>query len=42
MRFKPQESIYFKTNVKAPGLQSKPIQSELDLSYRQRYASTYK
>lgn len=42
MKLKPEESIYFKTNVKAPGLQSKPIQSELDLSYGERYGSLYK
>jgi glucose-6-phosphate 1-dehydrogenase len=27
-----------KTNVKRPGLETMPIQSELDLSYEQRYA----
>lgn len=37
-----QESIYFKTNVKAPGLENRPIQSELDLSYGERYPSLYK
>lgn len=42
MKLKPEESIYFKTNVKAPGLANRPIQSELDLSYGERYASTYK
>ncbi|CAM9437979.1 unnamed protein product [Ectocarpus sp. 4 AP-2014] len=36
-----QESIYFKTNVKAPGLANRPIQSELDLSYGERYPSLY-
>lgn len=42
MKLKPEESIYFKTNVKAPGLANKPIQSELDLSYSERYPATYK
>lgn len=42
MKLKPEESIYFKTNVKAPGLQSTPIQSELDLSYGERYGDLYK
>lgn len=42
MKLKPEESIYFKTNVKAPGLASRPIQSELDLSYGERYPSLYK
>lgn len=36
------ESIYVKTNVKAPGLENRPIQSELDLSYGERYPSLYK
>eukprot|EP00752_Nemacystus_decipiens_P006079 g5487.t1 len=35
------ESIYFKTNVKAPGLANTPIQSELDLSYGERYPDLY-
>lgn len=42
MKLKPNESIYFKTNVKAPGLANVPIQSELDLSYGERYPDTYK
>ncbi|CAM9361554.1 unnamed protein product [Hapterophycus canaliculatus] len=42
MMLKPAESIYFKTNVKAPGLANTPIQSELDLSYGERYPSLYK
>ncbi|CAM9698832.1 unnamed protein product [Ascophyllum nodosum] len=41
MKLKPKESIYFKTNVKAPGLSSKPIQSELDLTYGERFPSLY-
>lgn len=42
MKLKPEESIYFKTNVKAPGLQSSPIQSELDLTYGERFGDLYK
>lgn len=42
MKLKPTEQIYFKTNVKAPGLANKPIQSELDLSYGERYPGLYK
>lgn len=42
MKLKPAEQIYFKTNVKAPGLENKPIQSELDLTYGERYPSLYK
>ena len=37
IRLQPKEAIYLKTNVKAPGLRSAPIQSELDLSYHSRY-----
>jgi glucose-6-phosphate 1-dehydrogenase len=37
IRLQPKEAIYLKTNVKAPGLRSAPIQSELDLSYHLRY-----
>ena len=33
----PSESTYIKTNIKAPGLRNKPIQSELDLTYKNRY-----
>ncbi|CAM9134606.1 unnamed protein product [Choristocarpus tenellus] len=41
MRLQPNESIYYKTNVKAPGLQSKPMQSDLDLTYIDRYPTAY-
>ena len=37
IRLQPQEAIYMKTNVKKPGLQTVPIQSELDLTYDTRY-----
>ncbi|KAG5190661.1 glucose-6-phosphate 1-dehydrogenase, cytoplasmic isoform 2 [Tribonema minus] len=37
----PDESTYLKTNIKAPGLRSRPIQSEMDLTYRNRYPSAY-
>lgn len=39
IRFTPNESIYIRTNVKAPGLSTTPVQSELDLTYRDRYGS---
>ena len=42
MKLKPEETIYFKTNVKAPGLSNRPIQSELDLTYGERFPSLYK
>eukprot|EP00980_Cylindrotheca_fusiformis_P027936 scaffold22569_cov116-Cylindrotheca_fusiformis.AAC.7 len=37
MRLNPDEAVYVKTNVKSPGLATKPIVSELDLSYKERY-----
>jgi len=37
IRLQPQEAIYMKTNVKKPGLQTIPVQSELDLTYDTRY-----
>jgi len=37
MRLQPDEAVYIKTNVKSPGLATKPIVSELDLSYKERY-----
>eukprot|EP00611_Tribonema_gayanum_P002468 TRINITY_DN1183_c0_g1_i2.p1 TRINITY_DN1183_c0_g1~~TRINITY_DN1183_c0_g1_i2.p1 ORF type:complete len:524 (-),score=161.99 TRINITY_DN1183_c0_g1_i2:480-2051(-) len=41
LRLQPDESTYLKTNIKAPGLRSRPIQSEMDLTYRNRYPSAY-
>merc|ERR1719321_1556195 len=41
MRLQPDEVVYLKMNVKEPGLSQKPIQSELDLSYKQRYEGLY-
>ena len=37
MRIQPSEAIYFKTNVKKPGLETIPVQSEMDLSFGNRY-----
>ncbi|XP_058102157.1 glucose-6-phosphate 1-dehydrogenase, cytoplasmic isoform-like [Magnolia sinica] len=37
IRLQPSETMYMKLMVKKPGLQMSTIQSELDLSYRQRY-----
>lgn len=33
MRLQPNESIYMKTNVKSPGFNSEPIQSQLEVNY---------
>ncbi|CAL5371700.1 unnamed protein product [Camellia sinensis] len=37
IRLQPSEAIYMKVTVKQPGLEMSTIQSELDLSYQQRY-----
>lgn len=37
LRLQPNEAIYMKTNVKEPGFSSKPIQSELEVNYENRY-----
>ncbi|KAF7801552.1 glucose-6-phosphate 1-dehydrogenase, cytoplasmic isoform [Senna tora] len=37
IRLQPSEAIYMKLTVKKPGLEMSTEQSELDLSYRQRY-----
>lgn len=40
MRLQPDEAVYMKANVKSPGLLSTAETSELDLSYKSRYADT--
>jgi len=40
IRLQPEEAIYMKTNVKQPGLTTDVKQSELDLSYTQRYSNS--
>ncbi|KAJ4959704.1 hypothetical protein NE237_019614 [Protea cynaroides] len=37
IRLQPSEAMYMKLTVKKPGLEMSTIQSELDLSYKQRY-----
>ncbi|VFQ73533.1 unnamed protein product [Cuscuta campestris] len=37
IRLQPSEAMYMKLTVKKPGLELSTVQSELDLSYRQRY-----
>lgn len=37
IRLQPSEAMYMKLTVKQPGLEMSTIQSELDLSYKQRY-----
>lgn len=41
LRLQPKESVYFKVNVKKPGLFTNIAQSELDLSYTTRYEEVY-
>jgi len=41
MRIQPDEAIYLKCSMKAPGLRTTPMTSELDLSYKARYADHY-
>ena len=38
MRVQPNEAIYMKCNVKMPGFTSRPVETELDLSYNLRFA----
>ncbi|GKB15887.1 glucose-6-phosphate 1-dehydrogenase, cytoplasmic isoform [Tanacetum coccineum] len=40
IRLQPSEAMYMKLTVKEPGLEMKTVQSELDLSYGQRYQKT--
>ncbi|KAH0923828.1 hypothetical protein HID58_023846, partial [Brassica napus] len=37
IRLQPSEAMYMKLTVKQPGLEMQTVQSELDLSYKQRY-----
>eukprot|EP00930_Biecheleria_cincta_P002437 TRINITY_DN10344_c0_g1_i1.p1 TRINITY_DN10344_c0_g1~~TRINITY_DN10344_c0_g1_i1.p1 ORF type:complete len:628 (-),score=144.43 TRINITY_DN10344_c0_g1_i1:440-2278(-) len=41
MRVSPDEAIYMKMNVKSPGLAPNLLQSEMDLSYGDRYPGIY-
>jgi len=38
MRIQPNEAVYLKCSMKAPGLYTNPITSELDLTYKSRYS----
>lgn len=39
MKLQPAEAVYLKINLKTPGLMFDSTQSELDLSYNQRFAT---
>lgn len=41
IRLQPDEAVYMKMNIKAPGLAGDPVLSELDLSYRTRYPDKF-
>merc|ERR1740129_2122851 len=41
MTLQPNEAVYLKMNVKAPGMSSEHTQSELDLSYQERFKNVY-
>jgi glucose-6-phosphate 1-dehydrogenase len=40
MRIQPQEAVYLKLNNKMPGLGTRALPSELDLSYKRRFTDT--
>jgi len=37
IRLQPKEAMYMKTNVKSPGYDSSPVQSELEINYDHRF-----
>ncbi len=41
IRVQPSEAIYFKINTKTPGLNNHVLESELDLTYHDRYKSVH-
>lgn len=41
IRLTPNESVFIRTNIKAPGMSTVPVQSELDLTYRDRYGKAF-
>jgi len=41
IRIQPDESVYMKMNVKAPGLYTRALPSEMDLTYKRRFAETH-
>jgi glucose-6-phosphate 1-dehydrogenase len=41
IRLQPDQAMYVKVNVQAPGLRGDPIISELDLSYKSRYPEAF-
>lgn len=41
IKLQPHEAVYMKMNLKSPGLRTDAVQTELDLSYKSRFASVY-
>lgn len=37
LRVQPDMAIYMKTNVKTPGLETHPVTTELDMTYKKKY-----
>jgi glucose-6-phosphate 1-dehydrogenase len=41
IRIQPSESVYLKCNTKTPGLYTRAIPAEMDLTYKKRFANAY-
>ncbi|EIN10632.1 glucose-6-phosphate 1-dehydrogenase [Punctularia strigosozonata HHB-11173 SS5] len=41
IRIQPSEAVYLKMNLKTPGLYTRAMPTELDLTYKRRFAETY-
>jgi glucose-6-phosphate 1-dehydrogenase len=40
LRIQPSEAVYLKLNAKMPGLYTRAIPTEMDLTYKRRFAET--
>lgn len=41
IRIQPSEAVYLKCNTKMPGLYTRAIPAEMDLTYKKRFADSY-
>lgn len=41
IRIQPQEAVYLKLNMKSPGLYTRAIPTEMDLTYKRRFADVH-
>ena len=41
IRLQPQEAVYLKLNMKSPGLYTRAIPTEMDLTYKRRFADVH-